>query len=742
MSITQIVRAVDAETKRKMIGGGIAATILASTIVVMLGFIGGSFSPRYLATDEELVGGVLITINSPVTTSFGTYSPYGSNFDPIALEYTIAPDLSNVVNRDAFVYLNAHQKTMLEENGFVVIPQEEFHQIYEILESNRESGIPNFITSDAVLHAFHVCYDLALRETEVYSFWDLLGNLTFSMLEDSIATYADAPAGDWKEAARRNVAYFTVAALLIDNTTSIYPAVEDDVLRVMNLIKSASEMTNDWFMGYNEDFSQYIPRGHYTRSDILSKYFLVMMWYGRIQFRLSSDDGTLPTQQAILLSLDLSNIVNPLGISGYDVWDAIYEPTAFFVGSSDDLTPPEYLQVIDEVFGTSPSWITLQEDALIQEFIQRAAVLRDPEILGSPVADTEISNVTKGLRLMGQRFIPDSYILGELVYDKVGTALEPRLMPSGLDVMAAFGSERAYTLQEEEQAFKNYVEQMGKLMNYITNMDDTDWTQNLYYLWMYSLLPLLSTPEEGYPAFMRNQAWIDKELNTALASWTELRHDTVLYAKQSYTVGVTSVSPSVTGYVEPIPELYSRLISLSDMMLDGMTSRSLLAQESKARLVKLREFLVGLYSISVKQLTNQPLNATDMQIIEGASLTLQNVSSYPSDDDLTSDADKFMSLVVEVHTDPNNNEVLEEAVGNPFIILVIVPIDGQLYIARGGTFSYYEFTRSIDGRLTDEEWQSMLESGSEPDLPEWTASFIASASVQESYLLATWKDEE
>jgi hypothetical protein len=114
-------------------------------------------------------------------------------------------------------------------------------------------------------------------------------------------------------------------------------------------------------------------------------------------------------------------------------------------------------------------------------------------------------------------------------------------MPSGLDVMAALGSERAWELLDDQKSYENYVPQMQMLWDQIGNMTEAEWTQNLYYLWLYSLLPLLSDPGEGFPYFMQNEAWVDKQLSTALGSWAELRHDTILYAKQSYTTEYTSV---------------------------------------------------------------------------------------------------------------------------------------------------------------------------------------------------------
>ncbi len=66
-------------------------------------------------------------------------------------------------------------------------------------------------------------------------------------------------------------------------------------------------------------------------------------------------------------------------------------------------------------------------------------------------------------------------------------------------------------------------------------------------------MPLFFAKTAGYPMFMQVPAWLDKDLFAALASWAELRHDTILYAKQSYTMEVTAVRPvpkMVKGYVE------------------------------------------------------------------------------------------------------------------------------------------------------------------------------------------------
>ncbi|UCH04612.1 MAG: DUF3160 domain-containing protein [Candidatus Thorarchaeota archaeon] len=740
-------RALDNDVKRKLTAGGVVSALLAASLVITLGFFGGAFwRPSPIVQHPNAP---LFTIQGTVSNDFADYVPYDEAFEPDAPSYELSPGLSNVANLGTFSYLSSDTLRMIEQNGFAVLPQNQYKQIHEILELNDDERVPSFVSSDAVLHAFHVLYDLALREVEVYSFWDLLGNLTLTMLDSSYEQYQSAPEGRWKEAALRNMMFFEVALVLIDNETAIPPTfppeVEAEVEHVLQLIDAHDEMTDDWFQGYREDFTQFVPRGHYTRSPLLQRYFQAMMWFGRVSFRLQPDSPPGPnekgmnnTAQAILISLALRNEVLSLpgNITGFDVWDAIYEPTAFFVGSADDLMPGEYLTLVESIYGTSPDLADLDDDALLGDFIEVALDMKDPLILGHPVPDTEEMDQTKGLRFMGQRYIPDSYILGQLVYKHVGTLMNPRLMPMGLDVMAALGSERAWQLLDAERAYLNYESQMEMLWEKMGSMTESEWTHNLYYLWLYSLLPLLSDPGEGYPYFMQSEAWVDKQLNTALGSWTELRHDTILYAKQSYTWELTSMPELVKGYVEPIPSLYARLASLCLMMIEGLDSRELLSSTISSKLWKLHDLLRDFQTISVKELNGTPLDVEEFRLIEGSGKTLGGIVALPTDDFLVSDADDDMAVIADVHTDPNEGEVLEEAVGRPMVIYVAVQVEGQVILTRGGTFSYYEFKWPMDDRLTDEAWQEMLAEGQEPAFPSWTSSFIANqaASILFNYV--------
>jgi hypothetical protein len=84
-----------------------------------------------------------------------------------------------------------------------------------------------------------------------------------------------------------------------------------------------------------------------------------------------------------------------------------------------------------------------------------------------------------------------------------------------------------------------------------------------------------------------------------------------------------------------------------------------------------------------------------------------------------------MAVVADVHTDANTGQVLEEGVGHPSHLFVLVPVEGKMTLCRGAAFTYYEFKWPMSDRLTDEAWQAKLKDRTAPQLPSWTKSFTA-----------------
>ena len=349
----------------------------------------------------------------------------------------------------------------------------------------------------------------------------------------------------------------------------------------------------------------------------------------------------------------------------------------------------------------------------------------------TPEKIDECLDKSKGMRLMGQRFIPDSYLFQNLVafhytgtehpFTRVESAAGPiRGFPRGLDAMDILGSTRAYSIlaAEGDIEYASYEEERQELLDEFSNFSIQDWNQNLYWGWLYSLKALLGTYDPGYPTFMQTEAWTDKNLNTALASWTQLRHDTILYAKQSTTPSYTSVPPTIWGYVEPVPEFYARLLALSEMTSQGLSELDVLSATAQERLDKFQEILENLLSISLKELNGEFLSAEEYDYIQYIGMYLQETVSEVEEEGFKT------TLIADVHTDANTLKVLEEGVGYVDLIAVVVPQpDGTLQLAIGPVFSYYEFKWPMSDRLTDEAWRDLL-ADTPPERPPWIESFL------------------
>jgi uncharacterized protein Usg len=275
--------------------------------------------------------------------------------------------------------------------------------------------------------------------------------------------------------------------------------------------------------------------------------------------------------------------------------------------------------------------------------------------------------------------------------------------------MALLGSERAKEILESsgDTQYTDYKKKFSELKKEVDSLSKADWYKNLYLNWLFVLKSLGINFGEGYPTFMQTIAWQDKELNTALASWTELRHDTLLY-------------------VGPLPEFYARLLTLTEMTNQGF--KNLIPPEEleklmiEAGLSKFSEILSQLLDISKKELENIPLEEQEYSFIENFGNISEGLIKTVSGGEVDPEVFKTV-LVADVHTDGNTKKVLEEGVGyiKTAAIAYRLP-DEQIVLGVGPTFSYYEFKQSMENRLTDEEWRKILDSNPPPE-PEWISTF-------------------
>ncbi len=761
-----------------------------------------------------------------------------ANYPKFSQKIRLSSRALSLLEKNGFVAIttpkeiaNKESVTSIGENSKISYPKDDFAAFYIALQT---LDLPIFITTDSLLHFYHILFNTTLMKLEKDLFYSDLWLISKEFFDDALFQY-NKTSGDLKEAAKRNVAYFSVALELLKpkphqvatkeniqkeiecylpsetceeiisnqlkegklfslftpeefKKYSFQPPdfVKDLVQKEIQLIENHKGWENSPIFIYKEDYSQYIPRGHYSRSEKLKNYFKAMMWYGRMTTLIKgspnlpkgvskcSEYGIISEYDAKIQTLQASLIASKF-LKSHDIqkrWERIYKITSFFVGFSDDLGPYEYSIVLKSLFKGE-----IKLEKLEEKYSEIKNILLNlpynPKIYGGlgacqlsmpcpPLSDQEIQELklqekklieaTKGLRLMGQRFTIDSWFFSELVSPYSGIYIgnkttrpftlvktqipgcqegrEIRGFPRGLDIMALLGSKRAKEILKElgDTAYSDYEKKFSELKKELDTLPQYKWFENLYWGWLYVLKSLLGEFGEGYQTFMQTKAWQDKELNTALASWAELRHDTILYTKQSYTgAEMGSVEePPIVGYVEPIPEFYARLLTLTKITSKGL--KELIPKENLEKLkieevlTEFSKILTKLLEISKKELENKPLNQEEYDFIQYFGVNLENLVRLVAQAEPDPDIFKT-TLIADVHTESNTKKVLEEGVGYIKTLVVAYKLpDGRILIGVGPIFSYYEFKQPMENRLTNETWRLMLQENP-PSSPEWTRSF-------------------
>ncbi|MDE7477243.1 MAG: DUF3160 domain-containing protein, partial [Lachnospiraceae bacterium] len=319
-------------------------------------------------------GGPPMLIQTAVQKEAGTITP---SVEP----YTVDADLGNVENLWQFYALqqNKEMADKLAKNGFVVSGNAGT-EFFEIYENNRYDMIPNFVTVDSLMHTYHLYFSYLLKNIEKSYLSDDILVLSKRMLDNSIAQYEQLKGSEWEAAAKRNVAFFSIGAKLLDDRTTVNDDVAETVAYELDSISRAEGVQISQITGEFEDYSQYIPRGYYEGDEQLERYFRAMMWYGRVHFTQKDEEMD---RSALLITKAFAD-----DAQAYQLWEAVYAVTAFFAGASDDLGVCEYAPVMREAYGENFSVSELVGNAeAFVKFHDGTAKLPMPQINSIPIQD-------------------------------------------------------------------------------------------------------------------------------------------------------------------------------------------------------------------------------------------------------------------------------------------------------------------------------------------------------------------
>ncbi len=651
--------------------------------------------------------------------------------------------------QESSLRLDADELAALARNGFVVTDRKRQRTFADAWLAVYKADLPIFISADALLHALHRSYDAVLRTLEQQILAERLDAMLLGM-RARLAAPESAPLAP--ETVGDADVLLTVALQLLENepVAPLAPAREGTIAKLVERAQTADGLGEAVLFGKPRaiDWSQFRPRGHYTsagpvtlsqtgKRGTLADYFRAIMWLGRTDLRIAEvHRGAYDLNHRQLdLALALRGLMGEAELSA---WRSIEAAMNAWVGPRDGMAPDDVDRLLTDLGVATPGGVVRLPDAKLLQAVM-AGHYGEQRILSQLAqGDPEHPGLTDRVFLLtGQRYTPDAHALSDLAYDRVGG----RMMPDPLDVaVAVLGNTDAKPLLAQDVAAYTRPPAYGPALDREQAMFEAKpaafWQASLYTLWLGALRALSPAAAMGLPGAIAPLAWGRRVMSSQLASWAELRHDSLLYAKQPYTSMALCSYPDAL--VDPYPAFYERLGRLA------AKSRELVAALDLHDAVSLRQRIDGYFeglgrvaarlgAIAEGQARGQAIAADDLAFVNGA-VTEEppGISCGPPPRvvrgwfaDLYFDKDPlvFAPTIADVHTQPTDafgnlvGNVLHVGTGQPRIVVVNGGERGRPHPYVGAVSMFAQRVVGDFQPMTDEEWLRQVSSANPDDVP-------------------------
>jgi hypothetical protein len=726
----------------------------------------------YTLSITELGSGVIMSLQLPADSTQSS-----TPFDPRSVQYF------ELVNTQ--LKFTTEELHLLERNGFLVSDRLSFDQFKRAYAYIYWKDLPVFVSTDSILHAVHQTYDKLLAEIEMtvltLSLRDMLlavrehvrqdapshqrGKLAplFQDLDTYLSVAIELLKGrsgtDAKQLTRKAAHYIRLIRII--NSDGYHRSretltIKNGKLKIVKVSRIGTEHVTFFGLKRAIDFTQFQARGHYDEPHQLCAYFTAMMWLGLLDFRFV--DYSVTGEPVLHIGqLAAAHILrDALDSTGQRTnWNLVDNLLRAFIGWSDNVTLNGLDAIIQDAGITSPAdYFTADPHELLHLLTSNDygnQKIRGQVQYRNTGANSSLAHPVS-FTLIGQRFTLESYVMGELVYDKLvvdGTII-PRAYPSPLDVMAVLGNDRAVEHLQNEFSRYGYRQRMLDLRQDVATTSTEFWGSSFYNLWLNSIRSLnVSTNDPHYPTPMHSPAWQDKALHTQLASWTQLRHDNILYVKPPYSPRAVCEYPA--GYVEPCPEFYKAIgeyarfgqhvfHQLDDAMLqqpiseepsdnspklswegDKLSQRAIeVIRTARKYFADLEVVASTLETIAHKQMLNEFLSDEENLFLRSIVVRKyageQGYGGYMEEhwdgwyNDILPFGDQSPLLVTDVYTNTEPSigapGVLHLGLGVPVAIVFLAETNNGTAMYVGPAFTLYEHLEegSPPKRLTDEDW--------------------------------------
>jgi len=686
---------------------------------------------NYACCRAVVLAWLLLTIGSaPAAEDADSVESTSSGLRPV--HYQELPfDLSKVESPE-IAKLSDGAKTRLSQNGFVVVGPRHgsMPDCYPI------KGLP-LVTIDSVLEVFLSDFEIAwgqLEEKQAGRFARFQAELWDAL----VARFERLPEGAARAAGQRLLGLVAVGRSLSDPDwtvpVSLPEEVDADALRAvwkndLGLANAYEGISESTLWRRTIDWSVFRPVGSYADNETAANYYQASQWWGRQGLRSAERDERLCA--AILMwILEEASPRDPEA----DGEDFGFEGEFLRSGPLQLLYQIE--QTYDEFFD-APDDLTVLDLLYSRRDPRKVDGLRLPEDLGTDRLDEwllevfedmkvpegfhewDIADATparrngQGLRLLAPRRTTASHVFSQVTHPNVRL----RLLPTGLDLLAALGDDRARELTLE-------IEQSPEVRGELAERLDTLRAEHIGHALTFptcldQMCAALANPhqDERAPLFTRTPAHRDRSLASALACWAGARE---IYYVRVLSGGGIGGGARPSGIADPNLDGWQRLIELCHVTLQAF-GRSQIEFDPTAM-----DWALTYRRLAEMQLRGEPLSEADQWRFLHYFNELRNeirVKSEPEGDpEGFPEVDRRVVVEFGRSRMPDESRYAGKACCRMY---AIVEYDGLLYLCQGGVFDYCEFDRPAGTSISRREFQRLMDSEDAPVPPAWTHSYRA-----------------
>lgn len=614
--------------------------------------------------------------------------------------------MAHVYNTMQFKTMDPQFTEALARNNFAIVPGEH-HQFFHVYDYNHYEYIPNFVTTDIYLQVLHKHFSTILQKTEEEKFIPLLSTLLENLASESLHFQSQTKDELLKKAAQWSTTYLAIASHLISGTAQVTPGMESLFKSETEKIMEAHGAQSAFLNTSSYQYAQFKPRGNYTKSPALEKYFRCVKWLNSAPIFIDDDERFL---SAVLIATAIKNSPENM-----QLFRRFNDAITLIAGEEDNLSLSNLVAVLSNKKYNDPS---LFNDAAKLDALRKELIAMDVDRI-KPKGE---ATMKPAILFTAGRYTFDAEILSRLTH-----VLQPepkRAFPKGLDVFAVLGNIEAekILLHEYKEAarWSAYPDSLRKLKEAFSGLSNPN--KSIYTLTM-DAVRSLDEKDKRSPLFMKTSSWDRKNLVTSLAAWAELKHDMLLYSEQPYAAqagqGGGPPPPQHIGYVEPNIAFWQKAVDMLDNQEKLLSNLDLLTEDTKGINEELRAIGTMLLTLSKKQLANERITNEEFNYLSWLGGRIERLTFRIFDSDHLPEQEKDVALVADVYN--YNGVFLEEAVGMVDEIYVVAEINGKPYLTRGAVFSYYEFTN--EQPLNDDEWRERV-ANTKVERPIWVKDIV------------------